>query len=132
MANRHDASREAYWRQMPRRRAQSGMTIAEFCESQDVTASAFYYWQRQIRRRDAASQSHNADPAGGPAFLPVQLVDHRRGPAAIEIVTTNGYVTRVAEQETTDHVRRVLQAEVADTLNLDVAIASGVCGAGFC
>ena len=110
MAKRRDPSREAFWRRTLRRRAKSGMTIAEFCESEDLTAAAFYYWQRQIRRRDAKSQAQNSDSAGEPAFLPVQLLDDRNCTAPVEIVTSNGYVIRVGEEATTDHVRRVLQA----------------------
>ena len=86
------------------------MTIAEFCANEKLTVSAFYYWQRQIRRRDAKSQAQNSDSAGEPAFLPVQLLDDRNCTAPVEIVTSNGYVIRVGEEATTDHVRRVLQA----------------------
>jgi len=95
---------------MLRRRAKSGMTIAEFCASEDLTASAFYYWQRKIQRRDATSQAPKSDSAGGPTFLPVQLLDDRNDTAPVEIVTTSGYVIRVSDAATTDHVRRVLQA----------------------
>ena len=110
VAKRGKPSGEAFWRRMLRRRAKSGMTIAEFCASEKLAPSAFYYWQRQIRRRDAKSQPQNPDPAGGSTLLPVQLLDDRGGTAPVEIVTTNGYVIRVGEDATTDHVRRVLQA----------------------
>jgi len=110
VAKRGDSSREAFWRRMLRRRAKSGMTVSGFCASEDLPESAFYYWQRQIRRRDAKSQVENTDSTGGPAFLPVQLLDDRNGTAPVEIVTPSGYVIRVSEAATTDHVRRVLQA----------------------
>ena len=86
------------------------MTVAEFCASEGLAESAFYYWQRQIRRRDTESQAERTDSAGGPAFLPIQFVDDRPGTAPVEIVTTGGYVIRVSEAATTDHVRRVVQA----------------------
>jgi len=105
-----DSSREAFWRRMLRRRAKSGMTIAEFCASEAVTVSAFYYWQRQIRRRDVAAEAENSDSTGEPTFLPVQILDDQVAAAPVEIVVGDGYVIRVSEAATIDHVRRVLQA----------------------
>jgi len=40
----------------------------------------------------------------------VQLLDDRNHSAPVEIVAASGYVIRVSEAATTDHVRRVLQA----------------------
>ena len=86
------------------------MTIAEFCASEGLTTAAYHYWQRQIKQRDAESQSQDPEPASGASFVPVQLVDDRSCPAAVEIVARNGCVIRVSEHATTEHVRRVLQA----------------------
>jgi hypothetical protein len=43
-------------------------------------------------------------------LVPVQLVDDGSSTAAVEIIAGNGYVIRVSEQATTEHLRRVLQA----------------------
>ena len=86
------------------------MTIVEFCESEDVTESAFYYWQRQIKRRDASAPPQETAPVRQPGLAPVQLVEDRNCVAAVEVVATNGFVIRVSEEATTEHVRRVLQA----------------------
>ena len=86
------------------------MTIAEFCASEDLTASAYYYWQRKIHRRDAESPTPKADSTEGATFVPVQLFDDGNGAAPVEIVAASGYVVRVREAATTDHLRRVLQA----------------------
>lgn len=110
MAKKSDPSREAFWRRMLRRRAKSGMTIAEFCASENVTASAFYYWQRRIRRGNAMLQAEASDSNSGPTLLPVQILDDRANPAPVEIVTGGGYVIRVGREATIDHLRRVLQA----------------------
>ena len=67
-------------------------------------------WQREIMRRDAESESQGSAPDSEPAFATVQLVDDGKCAAAVEIVAGNGYVIRVSEQATTEHVRRVLQA----------------------
>ena len=110
MGKNRDSSREAFWRRMPRRRAKSGMTIAEFCVCEDLTPSAFYYWQREIRRRDGEVLARDSDSTGGATLLPVQILDDRAGGAPVEIVAGNGYVIRVSEAATVDQVRRVLQA----------------------
>ena len=82
------------------------MTIAEFCASEGLTTSAYHYWRQELQRRDAESQ----DAAREPLFAPVQLVDDGDCAAPVEIVAGNGYVIRVSERATTEHVRRVLQA----------------------
>jgi len=110
VAKKRESRGEAFWRRVLRRRAKSGMTVAKFCASEDLPESAFYYWQRQIRRRDAKSPTENANSDAAPAFLPVQLLDDRNGTAPVEIVAPNGYVIRVREAATTEHVRRMLQA----------------------
>ena len=110
MAKGPDPKREAFWRRVLRRRARSGMTVAEFCASEGLTEGAFFHWQREIRRRDAETQERDSDSAERPTFLPLQLVDDRNSSAPVEIVTGNGYVIRVRESATADHVRRVLQA----------------------
>ena len=110
MANGRDPSREAFWRRTLRCRAKSGKSIAEFCASEDLAASAFYYWQREIQRRDAETQAEKSDSASGVTFVPVQLLDDRNCAAPVEIVSGSGFVIRVSETATTDHLRRVLQA----------------------
>ena len=110
MAKGSDPKREAFWRRVLRRRAKSGMTVAEFCASEGVTEGAFFHWQREIRRRDAERQGQDSDSSDRPSFLPLQLVNDRDRSASVEIVTGNGYVIRVRESATADHVRRVLQA----------------------
>jgi hypothetical protein len=78
--------------------------------SEGVKESAYYHWRRELARRDTKRLSQNSDSASETTFVPVQLVDDRDGAAPVEIVTGNGYVIRVNEGATTDHVRRVLRA----------------------
>jgi len=106
VARERDEKREVFWRRALRRYARSGMTIAEFCESEGLKTTAYHYWQGEIKRRDAESPS----PDAAPEFAAVQLVDDRGCGAAVEIVAENGYVIRVSEQATSEHLRRVLQA----------------------
>lgn len=87
------------------------MTIAEFCECERLKTTAFHYWRREIKRRDAGSPPADAAPEfAAPEFAAVQLLDDHVCGAAVEIVAENGYVIRVSEQATSEHLRRVLQA----------------------
>lgn len=113
MAKKRDAKREGFWRRALRRRAKSGMTITEFCASEDLKPTAYHYWQREIKRRDeeeSQSQDMAVASVSDPQLVPVQLVDDRLGTAAVEIVAKNGLVIRVSEQASSEHLRRVLQA----------------------
>ena len=110
MAKQRDASREAFWRRALKRRVQSGMTISEFCASEGLTASAYHYWRREIERRDAEASEADWGLASEPTLAAVELVEDAVGGATIEIVAENGFVIRVGERATTEHVRRVLLA----------------------
>ena len=50
-ANR-DKGREARWRRIVDQHARSGLTIRQFCRDNDLTESAFYFWRRELQRRD--------------------------------------------------------------------------------
>lgn len=110
MSKRSEPRREAFWRRMLQRRTKSGMTVTKFCAKENLAESAFYYWQRQIRRRDAESPAGKSNSPDESTFVPVQLLDDRNNSTPVEIVTTNGYVIRVGAGATTDQVRQVLQA----------------------
>ena len=109
MAKGRDGKGEKYWRRMLRRRADSGMTIADFCASEGLKPTTYHYWQREIRRRDALP-SPKTESSSAPALAAVQVIDDGGGRAGVEIVAKNGYVVRVGQQATAEQVRRVLQA----------------------
>lgn len=110
MAKGRDANREDFWRKVLQRRVVSGMTVNAFCEREGLKPTAYHYWQREIKRRDADLPSQRSAAAKVPALVPVQLVDDRRDAAAVEIVANNGYRIRVSPEATTEHLSRVLQA----------------------
>ena len=95
---------------MLRRHAQRGMKVAEVGESEDLKATTYHYWQREISRRDEESSSSPGVESSVPTLTAVQVIDDRDGTTAVEVVAKNGYVIRVGEQATAEHVHRVLQA----------------------
>jgi hypothetical protein len=84
---RQGASREPYWRLVVARWKRSGRTVREFCQAEDLNQGTFYWWRRELNRRDQPK----------PAFLPVRvLVDKPDAPVgAIEVVLGNGRCLRV-------------------------------------
>jgi transposase len=82
-----DQGKEQQWRRWLRQWQQSGQSVQAFCARHDLTASSFYFWRREIQRRDAAN-----------TFLPVQVVcDEEPPPTSIlEIVLSGGRAVRVS------------------------------------
>jgi hypothetical protein len=66
-----DLAKERRWRTLVAEQRRSGLTIAAFCLDRQLAASAFHYWKRELRTRDAQRRS------GRPTarFLPVTLAD---------------------------------------------------------
>jgi len=64
--------REAKWRRVVRGHAGSGMSVRAYCANVGVSDHAFYWWRRELARREAAKPKA--------AFVPVVV----RAPAARE------------------------------------------------
>jgi hypothetical protein len=47
-----DPKKESYWRERLWHQTRSGLTVRAFCEREALKETAFYFWQREIRRRD--------------------------------------------------------------------------------
>jgi transposase len=85
---RRDLKKEAFWRRMVRRQAQSGLSVQAWCCQQDTRASAFYWWRAQLARRDRAA----------PTFVPVRVPAESFTPVStgrIEIVLAGGRCVRL-------------------------------------
>ena len=50
---RRDLQKEAFWREAVSRQRHSGLGVRAFCEGEGLKATAFYFWRREIGRRDA-------------------------------------------------------------------------------
>jgi transposase-like protein len=102
---RRDSSKEDFWRRLIRGQAGSGLSVRAWCRRRGVHEAAFYWWRRELARRDA-------DPPAT-AFVPVRLTED--GPAksdpVIEILLTNGRRMRLWRA-----VERPMLAEVLAVL----------------
>ena len=118
---------EAYWRRIVRQQAASGVTIREFCRQSKLRESSFYFWRKELLRREAAQQRHggHACPPAMAAFVPVSVTAETTEPAtqedpasiqggSIEIVLADGRRIHVAPP-----VDRQALADVLAVLSLD-------------
>jgi hypothetical protein len=85
-----DPRREAAWREALAEFRTSGQSVREFCGQRRLAESAFYYWQRELLRRDAEP----AAPAS-PAFVPVTVV----ASATVEVRCPSGHVVSLANAD---------------------------------
>jgi hypothetical protein len=53
MRRGRDPKKESFWRERLLLQTRSGLTVRAFCEREALTETAFYFWRREIRRRDS-------------------------------------------------------------------------------
>jgi transposase len=75
------------WVERMRRFTESGVTVVAFCQAEDISSHAFYYWKHKFRTHDSAP----AD-AEQPRLLPVRLLDS----SPVELALPNGCSLRLA------------------------------------
>lgn len=105
--------REQLWRRLMAKRGRSGLSVRKFCDQEGLRESAFYFWRRELARRDAESASGRGVRRDGasralgdvrrqPAFLPVAMSSSTIEPVrnsaegTIEVRLPEGTVLRIA------------------------------------
>jgi hypothetical protein len=136
---RSDPKRRQHWEEVLRRWREGGQAVRAFCRAEGVRESAFYFWRRELARRDFRTAGHNsqaarddlareeivasaprpalrkpAQPGGSPSFLPVRVVgpDVSQAVCGVEIVLTHGRIVRVGagfDRQTLANVLAVLE-----------------------
>ena len=103
--SRRDPAKETFWRERIAEHTASGLSVREFCRRHDLKEVAFYWWRRELGRRDAEAQAGS--------FVPVHVTDDPApdGGGQIEIELTDGRRIRV-----TGTVNREMLAQVLDVL----------------
>lgn len=92
MAGARSRKKAAGWRKHIRTQAGSGLSIAGYCRRHGLREYGFYWWRRELARRDAEPPLHLA------TFVPVTVASQPPVPAGagrIEIVLPGGRRVRV-------------------------------------
>jgi transposase-like protein len=100
-----DLQKEAAWRRRLRQHTESGQSVRAWCRRHEVTETAFYWWRKELARRDAESQTAS--------FVPIHVAEDRPegGDSQIEIVLADGRCVRL-----TGPVNREMLTAVLDVL----------------
>jgi len=100
-----DVEKQVAWQRRLRQQAKSGQSVRAWCRKHRVTETAFYWWRRELARRDAEDSASS--------FVPVHVTETSagNGDAPIEIVLTDGRCVRL-----TGPVNGQALADVLDVL----------------
>jgi hypothetical protein len=125
-----DPKRERFWRAAVQRREMSGLTARAFCRRERLSEASYYFWRRELARRDRQSQRHQRRREGKagttshtaakrppvaktPLFQELAIVNEspRSGPdRGLEIVLPDGCWLRVPAAVDCAWLASVLQA----------------------
>jgi len=88
-AARRDPAKESFWRQQVSGQADSGLSVRAFCRQHDLKEVSFYWWRRELVRRDAETQEAS--------FVPVRVADDsaRDADSQIEIFLADDRRVRI-------------------------------------
>jgi hypothetical protein len=115
-----DLNKEAHWRKLVSAQHRSGQTVGQYCQENALAESAFWFWRRELSRRDAEKPTRRASGRGaahrnGPARRPPSLVPVTIGPAfphaaPVELLLPRGVSVRVGAGCDEGTLRMVLSA----------------------
>lgn len=122
MVRRVDHGKQCEWAERIRRRRESRLTVAEFCEWEGVSVASFYNWQKKLRGTKSARQSVELVTKEGSSprslrkasFLPVHVM---------QAGTTIAPATRI-EIQLTNGVRVFVPISDSETVENTLAVAS--------
>jgi len=134
--SRRDPAKESFWRQRVAEQADSGLSVRNFCRQHDLKDVAFYWWRRELARRDTEHKPlarQNAEPPDVGAvgvteknlasFIPIHVMkdatgtkdhsatDRHDDDSSIEIILADGRRVRL-----TGLVNRQMLTDVLDVL----------------
>jgi hypothetical protein len=91
--------RELEWRDTLRRYRESGLTVVAFCKRERFALSLFYYWKREIARRDLglpkASSNGKPRPPRDSRFVPLKVCRVEIQQAPLELVLADNRRVRI-------------------------------------
>jgi len=101
-------SRAAYWQEHISQWSESGLTQAEYCRRNKISAAAFHWWKRQFRKKSKAQKN----PSASMQFVEVHGVPptHAGRGETYEVVLSRDRVIRVGRDFDSDVLKRLIAA----------------------
>lgn len=93
-------ARERFWRDAVSAWQSSGFTVREFCTRRQLAEPSFYFWRRELRKRDAVPARSSS-----PVFVPVTVIPAAR----IEVRCPSGHVVTLPNADL-DALRQLFAA----------------------
>jgi len=106
--SRRDWGKERFWREVVGAQAGSGLSVREFCRRRQVAESAFYFWRRALRQRDAQSAALQEQREGA------SLQEHREEASPQEHREEASLQERRGRARTADTTEAARTAEASD------------------
>jgi transposase-like protein len=102
--------REVHWRAVLERQGESGLSVADFCRQESVSAPSFYFWRRRLQEQEAVRP---ATVVSSRQLLPVHI-ESAAPAAAVRILLPQGFSletsTSIDERRLCDLLRALREA----------------------
>lgn len=129
MTKNQSAEKEEFWRMAIVQQQASGMSIKAFCLQQDLSAHAFSWWKRELKKRDGRScprrrKKQNDKRINDTRLIPVNVMKESSASHAenelngaehafVEVVSPTGYALRIRSESPPSCLTEVLNAITA-------------------
>ncbi len=129
MAKKQSAEKEEFWRMAIIEQQASGMSIKAFCLQQGLSAPAFSWWKRELKKRDGRSippqrKKQNDKKINDTRLIPVNVIKESSASHAdnelngaehafVEVVSPTGYTLRIRSESPPSCLTEVLDAVTA-------------------
>ena len=98
-------SRAVYWQEHISQWSESGLTQAEYCRRNKISAAAFHWWKGQFRKKSKAQKK----PSTSMQFVEVHGVPPASG-ETYEVVLSRGRAIRVGSDFDSGVLKRLIAA----------------------
>jgi transposase len=99
MPRRPDPATARLWQQRLQRFASAGLSVADFCDQEEISTASFYAWKRRLGPLTLPTEPATTD------FVPVRLVP---AAPALELLLPSGSVLRIGPDCDPALLRQVL------------------------
>lgn len=123
MGRSSDPAKVAQWQRRLERFASSSLSVARFCEREEVSVASFYHWRKKLTDAETANSPRRHRTSQAPVFRPVTVVPaahavtiHLPGGARVEVPAENLNVVRTVVDELVraDRTLQQMQASPPD------------------